>query len=328
MIGSSTRPASPPTGRHAILADVGADSSAEAWSIARLLNWSRGWLAAKGVEHPRLSAELLLAHAVGCERIELYTRFDRVADPSQLDRFRALLRQAAEHAPIAYLVGKKEFYSLEFEVTPAVLIPRPESETLVERVADYCRSVSRDVLHVWDLGTGSGCLAVALCKQLPNIRCLATDISADALEVAARNVARHGLAERIKLACADGLAVNPDLAPPAGFDVLMSNPPYVADDELAKLDATVREYEPSVALRAGPDGLPFYRAIAEGAPRWLRTDGAVFVEIGYGKQKAVEQIVTGTGAFEHAGTWPDAPASHERVMKFTCRRGVQAPAPT
>jgi len=286
------------------------------WTIGRLLDWTRGWLTSRGIEQPRLSAELLLAHAVGRKRIDLYTRYESVPQASQVACFRELVRRAGEHTPIAYLIGKKEFYSLEFEVTPAVLIPRPESETLVERVADYCARQGEDGWNCWDLGTGSGCLAVALCKQRPNLRCLATDVSAEAQEVAARNAARHGLADRIRLAAADGFDVAPELAPADGFDLLMSNPPYVADGDLARLAPAVRQYEPRVALSAGPDGLRFYRLIAEQAPRWLRPGGAVFVEIGCGQEELVADILTRDGSFARAGTWRDAPGSHVRVLQF------------
>lgn len=298
---------------------MSADATTEIWTIRRLLEWTVAWLTRRGVAEARLSAEVLLAHALSCDRIWLYARFDEVPPAEQVAVFRDLVRRAGEHTPIAYLVGKKEFYSLTFEVTAAVLIPRPETETLVDRVVQLGRSGTTPVRDVWDVGTGSGCIAVAVCKQLPEVRCLASDVSADALSVAARNVARHGLADRIRLVEADGLSITPRDAPDHGFDVLVSNPPYISTADLPTLDATVRDYEPSVALSAGDDGMRFFRMLAERAGRWVREGGALLVEFGYGQVSAVRQIVEAGGAFVHTGTWRDAASGHERVMQFERR---------
>lgn len=293
------------------------EPTTETWTIRRLIDWTIAWLTRRGIAEPRLSAEVLLAHAIGCDRISLYVRFDDAPPAEQVAVFRELVRRAGEHAPIAYLVGKKEFYSLEFLVTPAVLIPRPETETLVDRVIEFGRTGGRAVRDVWDFGTGSGCVAVAICKHLPDVRCLATDVSADALAVAARNVARHGQSERIRLEQADGLGIDPIQAPDGGFDVLAANPPYVSDAELPTLDATVREFEPRAALSAGEDGMRFFRMFAAEAGRWVRPGGALLFEFGYGQAPAVREIIEAGGHFSHAGTWRDSASGHARVMQFT-----------
>src|SRR5262245_40238915 len=147
------------------------------WTIGRLLSWTREHFEAKGVDDPRLSAELLLAEALGCKKIELYTRFEQEPKPDQLARFREFVRQATAHSPVSYLIGRKEFYSLEFAVTPDVLIPRPETETLVERALAFCKTLTSDVVNIFDMGTGSGCVAVAIAKFEPRARIVASDIS-------------------------------------------------------------------------------------------------------------------------------------------------------
>ncbi|MGB9625272.1 MAG: N5-glutamine methyltransferase family protein, partial [Phycisphaerae bacterium] len=156
-------------------------TSSETWTIGRLLQWTTGWLTRHEVDQPRLSAELLIAHAFGCRKIELYTRFDGVATPEQLAAMRELVRKAAEHEPIAYLIGQKEFFSLAFEVTPAVLIPRPETETLVQKTIDLCRSHPEAPGRILDLGTGSGCIAISVAKYVPGAVVTATDISSEAI---------------------------------------------------------------------------------------------------------------------------------------------------
>ena len=286
------------------------------WTVARLLQWTQQYLTQRGVEEARLAAEVLLAHALGCERIELYTRFDSVPGPDRRAAFRELVNGAADHTPVAYLVGRKEFLSLTFEVTPAVLIPRPETEALVVRVLKLCEERGLEQPQLLDVGTGSGCIAVTLLKHLPEARAVATDISSEALAVARRNAERHGVADRIDFARADRLDLPANLVPNGGFDALVSNPPYVAQDEMAVLPENVRAHEPGVALTEQGDGLSFYRAFAEAGPTILRAGGAVLVEIGYGKGERVSDIFGRSGRFAHVGTWRDPSDPHDRVMEF------------
>ena len=177
------------------------------WTVGRVLNWTCDFLARHEVEEPRLAGEILLAHSLGCRRIELYTRFEEplLADPRAA--MRELVGRAAQHEPIAYLVGHKEFFSLTFSVTPAVLIPRPETETLVEQVIEYCRARGLAEPLLLELGTGSGCIAVAVLKHLPGARVVATDIDPAALEVARHNAERYGVESRLTLLEADRLAL-------------------------------------------------------------------------------------------------------------------------
>lgn len=288
------------------------------WTIGRLLNWTTDYFVRREIADARLSGEILLAHAIDSRRIDLYTRFDQVPDPDAVARFRALIKRAAAREPVAYLVGEKEFFSLPFFVTPAVLIPRPETETLVEVVVHRCRQVGLDAPRLLDVGTGSGCITVSLLKTLPSATAVASDVSAAALNVAGKNAGRHGVADRIALVEADRLALPEEEIPSGGFDVIMSNPPYVSGDEMSGLDATVRNYEPHAALTDGQQGLSFYYGIAADAPRLLASGGAVVVEVADGKAQVVAETMCSKGAFEPAGAWKDRPGGPDRVLMFTC----------
>lgn len=292
-----------------------------------MLTWTSKYLEQGGVDEPRLSAELLLSHALACAKIDLYARFDRVPDEAQRARLRELVRRAARHEPIAHLIGCKEFYSLTFEVTPDVLIPRPETETLVERAIAFCRSLDTDPATFLDLGTGSGCVAIAVLSQVPGARAVATDVSEAALDVARRNARTHAVLDRLTLVKADRLGLPADCVPEGGFDAIVSNPPYVADDELTSLPEDVREYEPRVALSAGRDGLTFYRTLHDSGPGVLKPGGSVLVEIGAGMGQAVREVMEAGDTFQHAGTWRDPGDPHDRVMQFTLCGGDESGRP-
>ena len=283
-----------------------------------MLQWTQSHFASCGVDQPKLSAEVLLAHCLGCRKIDLYsTRFEHKPNEAARAAIRDMIRQASQHRPIAYLVGKKEFYSLEFEVTPDVLIPRPETEKLVEQTLDVARSrCGGGRLDFLDMGTGSGCVGVAVCHQYAEAYCLASDISEAALAVAGRNAQRLGVAGRFRTVAADALALPPGAVPAGGFDLIVSNPPYVAEDELDRLDANVREYEPRLALSAGPDGLVFYRKMAADAGGLLKDSGALLCEIGYDQHDAVAEIFAASGRFEHIGSYRDSVDPHHRVLEF------------
>jgi release factor glutamine methyltransferase len=281
-----------------------------------LLDWTRSWLSEKGVEEPRLSAELLLAHTLGCRRIDLYMRLEEQPSEDQTSRYRALVREAGKLKPIAYLIGVKEFYSLEFEVTPDVLIPRPETEALVSRAIELIRASGKDRFHVLEVGTGSGCVAVAVARYARAAHVVATDISPAALAVAARNVERHGVSDRVRLLEADGLAMPTEMMPEGGFDLLLSNPPYVAESEAHELAEDVRRHEPKVALFAGRDGLRFHTMMAQEGPRLLVRTGTVLTEIGAGREAAVRRVFMQAGGWEYAGAHRDPADPHPRVLEF------------
>ena len=238
-------------------------------------------------------------------------------EPALLDRFRSLVRRAAAHEPIAYLVGQKEFFSLSMVVTPDVLIPRAETETMVECVIDHCKAAGLGEPRLLELGTGSGCIVVALLLNLKSARAVATDVSPAALEVARRNAQRHGVSDRLELVEANLLAIPEGVAPPGGFEVLFCNPPYIPVGKLEQLDRTVREYEPRVALTDGADGLSFFRAIGADAPALLGPHGCVFVEAGDGQASAVIETIAACGRLTHERTWKDRTVGQDRVLMFS-----------
>lgn len=290
-------------------------SQDQPWTIGRLINWTTAHFAEAELDAPRLATELLLAQAMGFQRIELYTRYEQVPPDEQLADFRDMVRRAAHHEPIAYLIGRKDFYSLEFEVTPAVLIPRPETEVLVEEVIHLCRSLNRQRIDLLDLGTGSGCVGLALCNQVCQIFAIGSDISDQALQVARRNAEKLGLSERFRTVQADCLDLPADVVPREGFDVLVSNPPYVAASDVESLSDNVRAHEPHLALFAGSDGLEFYRRIADSAAGMLKQSAALFVEIGYDQHDGVVKIMT-SADFRQVQSWRDFVEGHLRVIRF------------
>ncbi len=284
----------------------------EEWTIQRLLTWITEYLTGKKVDAPRLSAELLLSSVLGLKRIELYTQYNKPVAQEQLDRLRGLVKRAGRHEPVAYLIGRTEFYSLEFEVTPACLIPRPETELLVQRAIEFLRRRTGPQ-SVCDLCTGCGVVAVAIAKNVADARVVATDISEPALTVAARNVEKYQLRERIELL--EGDLFEPvipqlDVAP---FDLIASNPPYVSAAEYEALDKNVKDYEPRLALYAGADGLDVYRRIAAKVDQFLKPDGILLLEIGYQQGDAVRGLLEQTAIFEQVRVEKDL-QNHDRVV--------------
>lgn len=289
------------------------------WTIGRLVTWTTGHLSRAGVADARLGTELLLARALGCRRIDLYTRFDQVPEAAALDAFRAFVKRAALREPIAYIIGEREFFSLPFRVTRDVLIPRPETETLVERVLDHGKAHTLTAPTILDVGTGSGCIAVALLSQWPGARCVASDVSEAALTIASENASRNGVGERVRFVVADRFMLSAEVVPEGRFDIIVCNPPYIAVGAIAGLDPEVREYEPRSALTDEGDGLSFYRDLAVEAERLLSPDGAMFVEVADGCAEAVRAVMA-SGGWSHMLTARDRVMGKERVLGF-CRTG-------
>lgn len=264
----------------------------ETWTIARILSWCGGYFNDKGIESPRLDAELLLAHVLALPRIQLYVQFDRPLAATELTTFKALVKRRALHEPIAYIIGARDFWSRSFAVTPATLIPRPESELLIEIILKQAKT--RPLLHGCDIGTGSGCLAITLLTELPSLAMVAVDISPEAITVAAKNAATHGVASRLTL-CQKDFFSDSFGDTQATYDVIVSNPPYISEDEILKLPQTVRDFEPKTALAAGADGLRFYPELARFAMRSLNPTGCIAVEIGEEQGPAVSAIFSDAG---------------------------------
>ena len=272
-----------------------------AWTIKTLLAWTTDFLAKKQVEAPRLEAQILLAHVMGCPRIELIARSDDLPSDDERARFKDLIRRRVDGTPVAYLVGHREFYSLPFEVSPAVLIPRPDTETLVLGALDRLKGLADPA--VLDLGTGSGCVAVAVARWgKPAPRVVAVDVSPDALAVAGRNATKNGVGDRVTFLVGDLFVPVPA---DARFDLIVSNPPYISPAELATLAPEVRDHEPLLALDGGPDGLQFYRRIGADAGRFLRPGGSLLVEVGHTQDAAVRALFAGQADLEVGSTLKD-----------------------
>ena len=268
----------------------------QTWTIQKLLNWTTEYSSKKGIDSPRLSAELLLSHVLSIKRIELYTQFDKPVAKQQLDRLHDLVERASQHEPVAYLIGRTEFYSLELNVTPDCLIPRPETELLVERAIEFLRTRTGKQF-VCDLCTGSGCIAVAIAKNFPDADIIATDISDAALKTAAQNVEKYQLKERIKLLCGDLFDPLIPQLDVSKFDLIVCNPPYVSTVEFEKLDENIKDYEPKLALFAGDDGLDIYRRIIQKAGQFLKPGAALMLEVGYSQGQAVRKLLEQRGCF-------------------------------
>lgn len=237
----------------------------------------------KGLDAPRMLAEQLLAHTLGCERIRLYTDPDRPTSDDERARLRDLAARALRHEPVQYLVGEAWFYSLPLIVDRRVLIPRPSTATLADAALAFLRSLPRPPLLA-DVGTGCGAIAIAILKNHPDARAIATDISPDALDVARANAQRHAVADRLELRL--GSLTDP-LADAGPFDAILANPPYVPDHEWPDVEPNVAEHEPPLALRAGPDGLDLIRPLLAAAPGLLRPGGFLGVEIASCTREAV-----------------------------------------
>jgi release factor glutamine methyltransferase len=257
----------------------------DGWTPLRLLAWSQEFFAKRGVDAPRLTAEVLLAHALSCDRVRLYLDFDKPLGEPELARYRGLVRRRAEGEPTAYLVGRREFFGRPFRVDPRVLVPRPETELLVEAALAALPEGGRAL----DLGTGSGCVAISLALGRGRARVVATDVSEDALAVARENAAALGAV--VELATGDLWSAVHGAEP---FDVIVSNPPYVPARELAGLPREVRR-EPCIALDGGEDGLAVLRRIVEGAPARLRPGGSLCLEMHESHVEALPALCRAAG---------------------------------
>jgi release factor glutamine methyltransferase len=289
-------------------------SASDVWTIGKLVTSAADYLKTKGIEDPRLSAELLLAHALASTRLHLYTRWaDPVADePRTL--FRESTRRAAAGEPVAYIVGHKDFFSMDFEVTRAVLIPRPETELLVDRALAYVKDNPRPAWQLFEPGTGTGNIGAAIIKNIPGAHLLAGDITEEAVAVAYRNYQKHGLTDRVKVAVIDWMKIPAGLIPEGGFDLIVANPPYISTAQTHMVSPTVLNNEPSVALFGGADGLDFYRRTIEEALPILKSDGSLFCEVGWGDADKVIEVFAAAG-WKNLGRWKDF-AGIERTLQF------------
>jgi release factor glutamine methyltransferase len=273
----------------------------EPWTIKRVLAWAADDLRERGGETPRLDAELLLAQVLGASRIQVLTDPDRPLAKEELAGYRELHKRRRQGEPVAYLLGVREFYGRAFRVDKRVLVPRPDTETLVDVALERTTERSLDA-RVLDLCTGSGCVAITLACERPTWSVLGTDVSEGALEVARDNAARLGAAPRAyfqhsNLFDAIVLSAEPgdDDGPQRRFDLVTANPPYIAESERDELPVTVRAFEPHLALFAGPDGFDLIRAIVARAPDFLEPEGVLALEVGAGQAPRVAELLTARG---------------------------------
>ena len=338
-------PPSPPPGA-AAASSAATDGPTRPWTPKALLDWSEGYFRGKGIASPRLDAELLLAHVLGLRRLDLYLQFDRPLLPAELARYREFVRKRAERVPVAYLTGEVGFWTLTLDIAPGCLIPRPDTETLVEAVlvalsdlrsgaqggsegerglagAAPAARESPEALTVLELGPGSAAIPLAVCSEAEGLTWIGVERSRDALAVARRNRARHvALLEprrnRLWLIEGDGFAA---LRPDAPADLIVSNPPYIPSAAIAGLMPEVSRSEPRLALDAGADGLAFHRLLVAEAGARLRPGGRLLLELGHDQLAAVRDLVAAAPGLEEAGVRDDL-GGHARVLDVR-RRGVR-----
>ena len=296
------------------MSDAPPTPAGDVWTVKRILDWTIPHLKSQGSESPRLDAEILLAHARGCPRIQLYTNYDQPLTDTQRATMRDLVKRRSAAEPVAYLVGHREFFGIDFRVTKDVLIPRPDTETLVVDAIEALKPQTAP--RVLDVGTGSGCIAISLAVNCSNAEVTAIDLSQAALDIAQTNAEAHKVASQIRWLCGDLFA---PLAPGEKFDLIASNPPYIASAEIETLPADVRLHEPRSALDGGPDGLDVIRRLIATAPQHLAANGKLLIEISGEQAAAVTQLLAANGHFDDIAVLKDL-AKQPRVVR-AARKG-------
>jgi release factor glutamine methyltransferase len=249
------------------------------WTILEILNWTQDFFSKSNIENPRLQAELIISHVLGLKRLELYMKYDSIVKQHHRDIIKQMIKRRRSAEPLQYILGETNFYGYQFKVDPAVLVPRPETEYLVEKI--ICNI--GDFKSILDIGTGSGCIAVTLAKELPDVNIDAVDISQKALENAARNAALNKA--EINFFQSDIFSKID-----RKYDLIVSNPPYISESSYLNLPDDVKKYEPEIALLAGKDGLFFYRKILEKAKEHLNANGKIYLEIGCDQKEEIKFI--------------------------------------
>lgn len=280
----------------------------ERWTINGVLQWTAAYFRRKGIATPRLDAELLLAHALGWGRLDLYMNYDRPLSPAERERYRELVRRRAAREPVALVLNEKEFWSLPLRVAAGVLVPRPETEILVEVVLRAAKSTPSP--RILEIGTGSGAVSIALATELPDATIVATDIDPVALSVAAENSRAVGVAARVYVV---GMNLFAGLRQSLRFDIICSNPPYVPTEVIPNLQPEIVLFEPRRALDGGPDGLDVIRSIVSDATQFLTERGLLAFEIGDDQEAAVRDILIRSGLSNEIRTYPDL-AGKTRVV--------------
>ena len=296
----------------------------ELWTILAVLRWSTAFFQSHGIDAARNTAEMLLAHALKLQKIDLYLRYDQPLAPQELAAYKMLIKRRLGAEPVAYILGAKSFWKQTLAVSRDVLIPRPETEHLVETALQSLPASGGDgPWRVLDLGTGSGAVVLALAAERPGHLFFASDRSEQALKIARANAVRNGLGAQIRFLC--GHWLQPFGAGRFFFDLIVSNPPYIPTSEISRLAPEIRRYEPLQALDGGPDGLEAIGAIVRAAGAFLKPRGHLLLEIGYDQQNAVEQLARTAGGYAHIEFFRDY-AGHPRVARLTPGENHRAPA--
>lgn len=256
------------------------------WRIVDILNWSTNYLNEKDISDAKTSVEWMLIDVLKCSRMDLYLNFNKPLTDSELQQFKSYLLKCANNEPVQQIIGKVDFYGFAFTVDKNVLVPRPETEILVEEVIKKCKADSKANLRILDIGSGSGAIAIALAKHLPNVNIDALEYSEEAVKILKKNINFHNLSDKISI-------INEDVykySPKEEYDVIVSNPPYISKNEFANLDKNIKYYEPTMALTDDNDGLSFYKFFAKIFHNWLKSDGWAALEIGNGQAIILKEI--------------------------------------
>jgi len=283
----------------------------QAWTIQRLLEWTTEYFEKVEAETPRLEAEVLLAEALGCQRIELYTRFEEIPAEESVTNYRDWVKRRAAGEPVAYIVGHREFYSLRFAVNSSVLIPRPETEHVVVAAIEACKEIDEEPIRILDVGTGSGCIAVTLAQHIKDVKIGAIDLSPDAIAVAQQNIDQHEVADRVKCFVGDLLQALPAGSQPV--HLIVSNPPYIGSNEQGTVEPNVDQFEPAMALYGGDKGTEVIERLVAQSVDFLLPGGFLIFETSPIIMDACLEIVNGHSQFASCDVIKDY-SGHRRVV--------------
>ena len=287
------------------------DNASSVWTISKLIAWTCDYFLGRGIDSPRLTAELLLSHSLGLKRLDLYLQHDKPLSQEELAHFKSLIKRRADREPVAYITGSKGFWTLDLDVTPDVLIPRPDTECLVESAIQVIPATNgEEPMHILDLGTGSGAIILSIATERPENRYYAVDISEKALQLARKNRDKNGI--KAPVFFMRGAWFGPFVKKQL-FHIIVSNPPYIPRADIAHLEPEITRYEPMLALDGDMDGLSCIRHILAEAPFYLKEGGWLMMETGFDQKPAVMEIAESCGCYEQIEYVKDA-GGHDRVV--------------